>query len=507
MIRRISAAALLLAVTAAGSTVWAAQRTQAFAGVAPEYYAGSQSAGVVAGAQGAVRVAGETLTFRIGTLPQVREDEVLSPGTIEMQAEYVLVNDSDEDVSVRLFFPVGTRPDYADLPEVSQCSVTADGVPVATTPRYTYCADDMNAIYTETYDVLDAVPRDGYDESRFARDTKVYIYRYRVETPEEETPVSYDFLFSYDSNSRNTQVVNLSGPNGYISYGRGYRTCPVVAGEQKEVTIVAFGDAPANIRTEVRRDTSHDSPPVSGAVIAAEQVREMTFAEWAASMYPAVSAEIPVSETDWYNIVAEIMADGSNYLRYLPVGQTTVFELTGALRCWGEYEIAVPAGGTCVNAVSAPVYPTVTGGNGTSLTWQFTYDFSSDRCWTQFGDMTIRIETDYAIGQSSLALTEEDGAYVFTMDRLPMGDLSFVISQQSGPSPIFSPYGDPFPTVTAALIILGVVAGAAVVTLVVMLVRRKEAKKKLEAQQQRLEGIHAQSGRVEIGDPQDRDKQ
>ena len=40
-----------------------------------------------------------------------------------------------------------------------------------------------------------------------------------------------------------------------------------------------------------------------------------------------------------------------------------------------------------------------------------------------------------------------------------------------------------------------------------MLVRRKEAKKKLEAQQQRLEGIHAQSGRVEIGDPQDRDKQ
>ena len=230
MKRRLSAVLLLIPITAAGGVSLTSGRVAASAGIAPPYYQGSQGSGIVSQTQTAVNVASETLTFRIDSLPKGEFGTAEDFFGATMTAEYRLQNVSSEDVKLRLFFPVGTTTDYlSSLPDGSLCTITAGGEGVETIKRYTYCADEENAKFYGTYDVMDAIPKNDYDESVYAHDMNVYIYRYAVSIPETETSTGY-FHFSYDCNTRKTQVVNLSGMGSFIRNRRGYSECALPTG-------------------------------------------------------------------------------------------------------------------------------------------------------------------------------------------------------------------------------------------------------------------------------------
>lgn len=497
MKRRLSAVLLLIPITAAGGVSLTSGRVAASAGIAPPYYQGSQGSGIVSQTQTAVNVASEILTFRIDSLPKGEFGTAEDFFGATMTAEYRLQNVSSEDVKLRLFFPVGTTTDYlSSLPDGSLCTITAGGEGVETIMRYTYCADEENAKFYGTYDVMDAIPKNDYDESVYAHDMNVYIYRYAVSIPETETSTGY-FHFSYDCNTRKTQVVNLSGMGSFIRNGRGYSECALPTGMKSEVTVVAFGEAPDDIRTEVCLSW-YDGECVPGAQIEAEEIRTLTYEEWALSMYELACETAPMSETDWYNVVSEIMADGT-YLSYLPVTDRGGESFVDCLRCWCEYEITVPANGTLVNTVSAPVFPTYMGGSR-SL-WAFDYDLSSDQCWAGFGEIAIHIETDYLLEESALSFTKREGGYTFTMDGLPMGDLSFTLAETEDGATVYDPYEGGVSTLHSVLILLGVVAGIAVITVVVVFVIRRRNRKAVEEQQRRLDGMHAQQGKVDIDPP------
>lgn len=502
MNRRLSAVLLLIPITAAGGAS-PVSGVAADAAVAPPYYQGAQSAGVIPESGSPVRVSSETLTFSIGTLPASPSGDMSLGIGASLTAEYLLANPTGEDVSFRLFLPVGTKTDYVSaVPDGATATVTADGVTLDPSVRYTYSADDISAKFYGTYDIMEAIPKDTYDESAYARDMQVHVYRYRVTIPDVEGAESCYFLFSYDCNTRKTRVINFSGVNGVIYNGRGYSACGLPTGPESEVTVVAFGEAPKNIETYVSRSRSEESEVVADAVIEG-QAEETTFEAWAFSMYEAACGSAPVNRTDWYNIVAEIMEDGT-YLSYLPVTDQGLQNLAGALRCWYEYELTVPANGTLVHTVSRPVFPDTLGGDSTS--WVFDYDFSADACWAGIDGITIHIDTDYILESSSLLFNEREGGYTCTRDSLPMGDLSFTLAESEEAATTYDPYEGGVSTLNSVLILLGVVAGVAVVTVVVVLVHRHRTKKAIEEQQRRLDGMHAQNGKVDIGrDSADKD--
>ena len=494
MKRRLSAVLLLIPITAAGGASLASGRVAASASIAPPYYQGAQSAGVIPESGSPVRVLSETLTFTIGTLPKEPDDLSLGVGA-EMTAEYRLQNPTDADMSFRLFLPVGVKTDYASgLPDGGTAAIAADGMTVEPTVRYTYSANDLSAKYYGSYDIADAVPKDTYDESVFARDTQVHIYRYRVTVPQVEDADSCYFLFSYTCNTRKTRVINFSGFNGVIYNGRGYSVCSLPTGQESEVTVVAFGEMPSNIVTHVSLSRAEGSAFIPGANIESEE-EQTTFEVWVSSMYKEACEVAPINEMDWYNIVAAAMEDDT-YLSYLPVTEDGAQNLLDALRCWYEYELTVPANGTLVHTVSQPVFPDMLGEPCTL--WAFEYGLSTDTCWADFGSLTIHIDTDYILESSSFTFTKREGGYTYTHDGLPMGDLSFTLAETENVAITYDPYDGGFSTLTSVLILLGAVAGIVVVTVVVVLVIRHRNKKAVEEQQRRLDGMRAQNGKVDI---------
>ena len=189
------------------------------------------------------------------------------------------------------------------------------------------------------------------------------------------------------------------------------------------------------------------------------------------------------------------MEDGT-YLSYLPVTDQGLQNLAGALRCWYEYELTVPANGTLVHTVSQPVFPDMLGEPCTL--WAFEYGLSTDTCWADFGSLTIHIDTDYILESSSFTFTKREGGYTYTHDGLPMGDLSFTLAETENFATPYDPYDGGFSTLTSVLILLGAVAGIVVVTVVVVLVIRHRNKKAVEEQQRHLDGMRAQNGKVDI---------
>lgn len=495
MKRRLSAVLLLIPITAAGGASLASERVAASASIAPPYYQGAQCAGVIPESGSPVRVLSETLTFTIGALPKEPSGDCSLGIGATMTAEYRLQNPTDADTSFRLFLPVGVKTDYASaLPDGGTATVAADGMTVEPTVRYTYSANDLSARYYGSYDIAETVPQDTYDESVFARDMQVHVYRYRIAVPQVENETSCYFLFSYDCNTRKTRVINFSGFNGVIYNGRGYSTCSLPTGEESEVTVVAFGEAPSNIGTYVSLSRVEESAFIEGAEIEGEE-EQTTFEAWVSSMYETAREAVPINETDWYNVVAAIMEDDT-YLSYLPVTEYGARNLLRALRCWYEYELTVPANGTLIHTISRPVFPDTLSGNHTQ--WSFDYDLSTDACWAGFDNITIHIDTDYILESSSLQFTRREGGYTFTMNGLPMGDLSFTLAETEDYSTTYDPYEGGFSTMTSVLILLGVVAGIAVITVTVVLVIRHRNKKAVAEQQRRLDGMRAQNGKVDI---------
>ena len=108
MKRRLSAVLLLIPITAAGGASLASGRVAASASIAPPYYQGAQSAGVIPESGSPVRVLSETLTFTIGTLPKEPDDLSLGAGA-EMTAEYRLQNPTDADMSFVCSCPSASR--------------------------------------------------------------------------------------------------------------------------------------------------------------------------------------------------------------------------------------------------------------------------------------------------------------------------------------------------------------------------------------------------------------
>ena len=153
---------------------------------------------------------------------------------------------------------------------------------------------------------------------------------------------------------------------------------------------------------------------------------EFVFAEW--------EDNSTVLRHDWYNAVTQNLKNCE-----WDFGILGAFEYSGNFRGddllrWYEYEITVPAGGTIVNTVTAPMYPAIDADYEPPV-YEYTYLLSPAKTWAEFGTLDVVVHTPYYMLESDgrFSFEQTESGYVASFDGLPDGELNFSLSAEAEP--------------------------------------------------------------------------
>lgn len=386
------------------------------------WYGTTASGMIVTGEDCPIEVRHETLTFDIGQFPaNYYEDEsAFSDYAARVTAEYTFHNPTDAQVSATLLFPFGVVPQYAPdqrlLPEL-YC-VTVDGAQVETKLRHSLAwgaAFDME----EDAAKLQAVYREHPFYHPELTVTK-YVFR-----PGGVTLLPQDVLeaeLRLDTNPDRTKYLVYSASSFQTESGYALAGCSVWEGKSVEVFVI--GEVPEGglTWTLYGEDGPHDG------TMECLETAQMPLQELILSLRPEDSA---VSEVDWYNAAIDLLTRTEVAYGYLDAEALEL--LAGSLMGWYEYDLTIPAGGTVVNTVTAPVYPDINAGWDPPV-YSYTYLLSPARGWAAFGALDISIHTPYHMTQCNLEGFEEgENGYTLHLDGLPQKELTFVLSTDPNP--------------------------------------------------------------------------
>lgn len=431
--------------------------TLAFANSAPEYWSGTSASGVVLTGSCPVVVEKEVLSFHIPSFPQSdyasAEDFALYRAGVT--AEYSFYNPTDSDLEMTLLFPVGSIPEYVDETHENEerYAVLADGERVETTLRHTFSPRSRDG----RFDVNESMGRvrEGCDESIYSRDLPVTYCGYSLQLPAgADEDKTYLLRFNFDLNPEKTLIVAPDARSYGTENGRTFLTFRM----GKNRVDYGYWTVGAVVRPDVCVTDYDSEVPLEGYTVQENRADEGSFGEFVAKKAPD-----GVSETDWYNATVDSLRYSKN-----PSGVARDFSiLSRELLRWYEYSLAVPAGGRVVNAVSAPLYPEI---NGT--TCRYEYYLSPAQKWSEFRKIEIGIETPYKLSNSSLVFAEREGGYFFERDSLPVGELTFTLTNGTTVGTTETervPFGYGLdPTFVKVIISLVVVIVAAIVSIVVV---------------------------------------
>ncbi|MBQ3106106.1 MAG: hypothetical protein IJC51_01330, partial [Eggerthellaceae bacterium] len=215
---------------------------------------------------------------------------------------------------------------------------------------------------------------------------------------------------------------------------------------------------------------------------------ESSFARFALDEWTEESGVIP---HDWYNAMVHALnyceahwSDGTGMLPLDFVGIHDGLDLTHLLMRWFEYRITVDPEQTLTNTVKAPLYPAINAEYDPAV-YRYTYLLSPARTWSSFGTLDISITTPFYLIDSDFvgnpaasdsvegildtifagdAATRNNvgferttsGAYTFSNEGLPEGELAFSLSASETPRMKWG-YGDD--TILKIIIIVVMVGG------------------------------------------------
>ncbi|MGN1077012.1 MAG: hypothetical protein ACI4ST_00715, partial [Candidatus Gallimonas sp.] len=110
---------------------------------------------------------------------------------------------------------------------------------------------------------------------------------------------------------------------------------------------------------------------------------------------------------------------------------------------------------------------------------RYEYYLSPAQKWSEFKKIEIGIETPFKLSNSSLVFTEREGGYFFERDSLPVGELTFTLTDGTAETervPFGYGLNRTFVKVIVALVV--VIVAAVVATVVVVLSLGKNSKRK-----------------------------
>lgn len=441
-----------------------------FANSAQTYFEGiSPTGAIVRGTQSPIVVEKERLTFDLQEFPQeyFADKEKYLAYTGSVTAEYTFSNPSDYDVTVQLAFPFGQTPDYGYsydwkretedfAADAEKYGVLADGTPIESTVRHTlfYRGEEFSA----KKDM--ALLLDGEMQDTFWRmDLPVTKYSWQIDGIDEETYQAARLGFRWSEDGRERKLMLLKQAGGSTNTDEIAVTRWVENGDVIEVLV--FGKPLEGDLEWFSENGAEDTPFAYTLAFLGEE--EMTYADFVFADYAEDSG---ILRQDWYNAVTQNLKN-CEWERGILGNFEYVGELDMAnLLRWYTYEITVPAGGTLVNTVTAPMYPDINM-NYEPPIYAYTYLLSPAQTWADFGRLEIVVNTPYDMTERGGAFdfVKTETGYQTTLEGLPEGELTFTLSTEAEPKA---------PQIGIPLYIKGAVALAASVTIVFLLYPRKK---------------------------------
>ena len=477
------AAALAVPVVAGAFVCAGPERSLADAGKAYRNFTQGTSASGVICADGACLIEAEKVSvfFDIQHFPQETyggEEQFCKYGAHAV-TEYSLRNPTDQALRVKLLFPFGTPPEYAVsfgengkivFADGAHYRVAADGAEIVPEVRHTYHGDFYY------FDAQEEKERlfDGYrKDDFFSFETPVTSYTYTLENAEADPDggSGYGFVSSFDYNRAKTRVLLSSSANLRIENGSSKVFLDCVDFRDRTFTVYAIGAPPEQAPAWQTKNGD-----AAGERFALLSQKNTTFG---ALVESGRKEESGVSCTDWYNAVVDRLNEARTDT--CVVGSIEELKKGSMLSRWYEYTLEIPAGGTSVNTVTAPVYPdieTTEAGGARVPTYRYEYLLSAASCFADVGEFTVTVRTPFRLSNSTLAFEDgEDGQYVYKKDGLPHGELAFTLSD--GDAALPPEAGRMSSSLLTALIILGVLcAGAIGLAAAGFVITRKKKKSK-----------------------------
>ena len=403
--------------------------TAVYANSAQTYFQGISATGtMVTGERSPIIVERELLTFDLQEFPQEyygEEAEYLAYSG-KVTAEYTFHNPADYDVTAKLAFPFGRTPDYGysyPASDGEKYDILVDGEPVAHHVRHTLFYRD------EEFQLEKDLPNlhEGYMADEFWQfDTPVTKYTWEISGIAEEFDAArLGFRWSGDASERKLMLMEQTGGNN--AEDKVAVTRWVENGDIIELYV--FGKPLEENLEWFSENGAKDTPFVYTLNFLGEET--MTYEEYAFAGWKEDSNILP---HDWYNAVTQNLKNSEwNY------GILGSFEYTGRLNPddflrWYEYEISIPAGGTIVNTVTAPIYPDMNTRYEPPI-YEYTYLLSPAKTWTDFYAINIVVKTPYFMTESGGDFSFQKGVDGYYLDYhgLPDGELTFTLSESEDP--------------------------------------------------------------------------
>lgn len=450
----------------------------AAANSAQRYWTGTTASGaIVTDEECPLVVEKEILTFEIPEFPEQYYQEISEYLAYEgsVTAQYTFGNPSENTVTATLVFPFGTVPNYGYLQdrETGEVFLNAD------TEKYGITVDggEMEKILRHTLSLYGAqfeLERDmgllhqGYVKDTFySPDLPVTRYTYHPEGVDTETytAASAAFVLSVDPEKTKVLMENQSG--GTLQKDSVRLESWV---DQRQPFVVDVIGEPLDQMPDWKfYENGTCEKEIEGTMVLAgtetTTLRDLLLSEY--------QTESGVLESDWYNAAVE-MLNLSEWEYGAVSGTEFTFDLSDRLMRWYEYEITVPPGGTIINTVTAPVYPSIDTGYRPPV-YEYRYLTSPAKTWAEFGNLEIVIHTPYyRIKSEPEGFEKTADGYVCRLEGLPEDELTFRLCGEEEPEPLYYS-SDSFPVWTAAAGVAAVLILAVVMAAVIR--KRKKGNK------------------------------
>ena len=437
----------------------------ASANSAQSYFYGRDAMGAILTGESPIVVEHEELTFQIPSFPREYYEsfEEFMRYNSFVSASYSFYNPSDYTVTAKLLFPFGAKPNYGyggELQEdTEKYGVLVNGERIESTLRHSFSRFGEFDLEKDLQKLHD----DYIADSFYRPDLPVTEYSFRVNRLENDRATA---VFIVPAQSDRTKVyfpmccMSTINDDGTTELGAYVEKGDVL-------TVYAIGEAftaPVTWSFIDPVDDNDQDRSVSGTMELTE-AKTMTLYDFAMCCYEPGE----VSEIDWYNaIVAELKEtdeDGSLYFDFN-------LDMEYSLLRWYEYELTLGHGEKLNNTVTAPMYPSI------DLKYEppvYTYQYllSPAKTWTEFGTLTVRVNTPYAMVEPDSAFAKTEDGYTAEYDGLPEGELLFKLSEEEDPHRERNAYA--FFFLKLIVLIVAIVA-APIVLIVFYFYRRKKRK-------------------------------
>lgn len=393
---------------------------------------------IITGENSPIVVEHELLTFDIQEFPDdyySTLDEFLAYSG-KVTAEYTFYNPSEYTVTAKLLFPFGNEPTYANNfdyesetsynhEDTAQYDITVNGEVIEKQLRYSLAG------YSHQFDLEQdlALLHDGYVEDDFySQDLNITKYTFTVNNVDTVEYHAANAAFDVDRNDMRRRIYFSQQTGGHTQDDGSMRISTWAENGDTYTVYVMGEDFDVFPEWEFYEDGGVGTE-IDGTMTLVG-TENLTFLDFALTYWKEESG---VSQADWYNAVVAMFRQYESANGNILYLWDYSLNLTNYLMRWYEYEITIGPGERIVNAVTAPIYPSIDIRYDPGI-YGYTYLLSPAQTWAEFGTLDIVVNTPFYMTESSPEAFEwTNPGYTVHLDELPEGELTFTLSQSEDP--------------------------------------------------------------------------